>query len=512
MSKNTCNSLPPSSFRASEPQSRHPIPLPLSNSALRFGTVNIGCGFLRKLPTLLRRGIALSLDAIAIQEIGDPAMLRPHLHPYFLISSSGPSSHEAGVGLLIAKHLAPHCRNYLNTKHGRLVGVVLELTPNQRLLLVSAYMPSGLDHVARNDTKVAVAHSLYAEIVQWSVGMHHVIVLGDLNETLTHWDRYPHPLLHHSMSNASAPIDCLVQEGYIDVYRTLHPHARREPGFTHHVRSTARTVYSRLDYIWCKGFPSASLIRINIDLWPKLRRLSHHALLWAELLIPDSTISPNSFSLSPLPRLPNLRAASIDQRTRFVEEVHQRLNTEQSSMHSLSDSATPASLDNLATQLTSIVHQCAVRILPSIGNVPFQNKELMTLHRQRRCLTRLLHLSSTLYQASIPLHRSPEWHRLFLHCWRMYGLRWKADPYATACLDKYHIWIAETKRLLSRTRQFVRKLTRRLGREGSSTNILHSQAATVHRMLQNDAIPSQLYSVVKETGDLTASASDMQER
>ena len=92
----------------------------------------------------------------------------------------------------------------------------------------------------------------------------------------------------------------------------------------------------------------------------------------------------------------------------------------------------------------------------------------------------------------------------------MYGLRWKAVPYATACPDEYHIWIDETKRLLSRTRQFIRKVARRLGREGASTNLLHNQAATVHRMLQDDAIPSQLYSVVKETGDLTASASDMQ--
>jgi len=111
--------------------------------ALRLGTLNVGCGFLRKLPTLLRRAIALSLDVIAVQEIGDPAMIRPHIKPYFIVTSPGPSMHEAGVGLLLSHHLAPHCHSYLRSKSGRLVGAILDIAPQQRLLIISAYMPSG---------------------------------------------------------------------------------------------------------------------------------------------------------------------------------------------------------------------------------------------------------------------------------------------------------------------------------------------------------------------------------
>jgi hypothetical protein len=137
-----------------------------SHLALRLGTVNIGCGFLRKLPILLRRAIALSLNVIAVQEIGDPALMRPHTKPYFIVTSPGPSMHEAGVGLLLSHHLAPHCRSYLRSKSGRLVGAIIEIAPHQRLLIISAYMPSGLDHATQNDPKMSLARQLYCKRVE----------------------------------------------------------------------------------------------------------------------------------------------------------------------------------------------------------------------------------------------------------------------------------------------------------------------------------------------------------
>ena len=71
-----------------------PLPLPLALSPprpsftfacshARLGTFNVGLGFERKLPRILTRCSQLMLDAVALQEIGDPALLSTHFPPYF---------------------------------------------------------------------------------------------------------------------------------------------------------------------------------------------------------------------------------------------------------------------------------------------------------------------------------------------------------------------------------------------------------------------------------------------
>ena len=68
----------------------------LACSALRVGTFNCGLGFLRKLPDIIARGVQLQLDVIAVQEIGDPAVLDSRFPPYTFIQATG-SIHQAGV-------------------------------------------------------------------------------------------------------------------------------------------------------------------------------------------------------------------------------------------------------------------------------------------------------------------------------------------------------------------------------------------------------------------------------
>ena len=52
------------------------LPPPSTHTAtMRLGTFNLGLGFMRKLPHILTRCSALSLDAVALQEIGNPALL-----------------------------------------------------------------------------------------------------------------------------------------------------------------------------------------------------------------------------------------------------------------------------------------------------------------------------------------------------------------------------------------------------------------------------------------------------
>ena len=233
-------------------------------SLLRVGTFNVGQGFLRKLAHILTQCVSLSLDIIALQEIGDPPLLHHSLPQYSLSFSTGPTSHE-GVGLLLSHTLTPFIRSYKRSSSGRLHGVVLELSKGQQTLIVSTYMPSGLDHRSPHDERTQLSHTLYKELTQWTRRMQFVIILGDLNETLTADDRCPKPLhplasRRDASSAVASPIQALIQEGFTDSYRSLYPHASKQPGFTHEIKNESRYSASRIDYIWTKGFPLSSFI------------------------------------------------------------------------------------------------------------------------------------------------------------------------------------------------------------------------------------------------------------
>jgi len=204
-------------------------------ATLRLGTLNVGLGFMHKLPRIVARCAELELDAVALQEIGDPALLSNRFPPYQLVYAAGPSHHQAGVGLLLPLRLAPSVRRYMRSQSGRLIGAVLELSKGHQLLLVSAYMPSGLDHQVPSSEQHDAARALYAELLGWTAGMQQVIVLGDLNETRTHWDRQPHSAPRSAAAAAASPLHTLQVEGFTDVFRQLHFDAALTPGFTHFI-------------------------------------------------------------------------------------------------------------------------------------------------------------------------------------------------------------------------------------------------------------------------------------
>ena len=137
-------------------------------SLLRVGTFNVGRGLLRKLTHILTQSISLSLDIVALQEIGDPALLHHSLPQYStLLSPLGPTSFE-GVGLLLSHTLTPFIRSYRRSSSGRLHAVILELTKGQQTLIASVYMPSGLDHRSPADEQTLLAHTLYRELLSWT--------------------------------------------------------------------------------------------------------------------------------------------------------------------------------------------------------------------------------------------------------------------------------------------------------------------------------------------------------
>jgi exonuclease III len=247
-----------------------------------------------------------------VQEVGDPSLLSSRFNNYFLVVAPGPSQQEGGVGLLIANYLQPCCRSYKRSPSGRLIGVVLELSKGQQTLIISAYMPTGLDRHSPHSDAALLAHELYTESMKWATGIHQVVLMGDLNETLTALDRLPAGAgtpVSTSHGAVPSPIQCLPIEGFTDAYRALYPNALHTPGFTHAYDTIARAFRSRIDYIWTRGFTAHAHMSIHID--TKLHRLhSHHHLLWMELgLTVHASCTADDVATHQL-RIPNLRSVT----------------------------------------------------------------------------------------------------------------------------------------------------------------------------------------------------------
>ena len=354
---------------------------------------------MKKLPTLLHRCSDFDLDIIAVQEIGDPALLLTRLPHYQFIYSAGPSRHEAGVGLLLSHRLLPRCRSYKQSTTSRLAAAVLEHEHGKKTLVVSAYMPAGLDHSSPTSDKVTRAHALYTEINEWSRGMHQVIVMGDLNETLTPSDRQPSTAVHSSSTSLS-PIHSLLASGFIDAYRHLHP---LTPGFTHVIDSALRPSSSRLDYVWLKGFSIASIHSAVVDKHHSLQRLSHHRLLLVTVST-HHTLHTSTHKAPSRPQLPNLRAATEADKLRFVQHLEAKLQRVEHKLCRHASAAAGGShvrenIDLLAAILTSITSRQAQAHLPLSASNPYRSRAVSELERQRAALSRLLHAVRLLLSA-----------------------------------------------------------------------------------------------------------------
>ena len=501
---------PLSSFPPSSPPS--PSPSLLSESSLRLATFNCGLGFQHKLPLLHARCVSLQLDVIAVQEIGDPALLNHRFPPYSLIKSNG-TKHQAGVGLLIAHALLPRVRHSLQSDSGRLVGVVLELHKGHQLLLVSAYMPTGLDHRPSGSDEHELARQLYAEIARWSVGMQQVVVMGDLNETLTVHDREPPPRSAPAASGLT-PISYLTQDGYTDVWRALHPSAQLTPGFTHRIDGEhARPSQSRIDYLWCKGIDRADLLRVRID--TSLRHLSHHHLLWMEMRLTHPVSAATDSSIVPPARIPDLRDLTEQQELAYAEKLQRKLEQHEHALYAAIAQADTESLSWAASHLTLLVRAVAWTRLPLTGGKPMQSQCILQLQRQRSALTRLQHCSRVLLENapagmrghSDCLTHCHQWRQRYEQCMLIHQLQWTVDPYSDS---NAHAWMDDTAQLLRLTRISIRAEQKRMLLHSSSKPQLDvNPAAAVHRMMRSDESPAQLLSVLNKNNELTSNADEL---
>lgn len=491
---------------------------------LRLGSLNIGLGFARKLPDIVDRCLALSLDVIALQEIGDPPLLRVQLSEYLLVCAAGPSQQEAGVALLLAKSLAPRCRAYKRSKTGRLVGAVLEPFKGHQLLIVSAYMPSGLDHCSAASPSTALAHELYAELLSWTNGMQQVVLLGDLNETRTPYDRFPLRRADQRPGVARRALQCLIDEGFTDAYRLQHADAQRHPGFTHRINSAvpARCTRSRIDYIWTRNVDAADHVRFHIDSCSSLRPLSHHSLICLVLQIrshgvaaaaadeDDASLHSNDASkLLPPPALIDLGRLTDDHVDKLTQSIESELSCRSDDLAALLDRGDAAALSSLASQLTDITHSSALASLPVSGSAAFRDKSVLQLQQKRRDLSRLLHISSALLSSHSSLLSCLHWRQRHRYCIRHHHMQWRADPHGHEGEQR---WVEETQQMIRDIRaSVIRERQRMKKRQPSSVPPFESRFSSLSRIIRSDALPSNIFSVVNAQGELTHSAAELKD-
>jgi hypothetical protein len=88
-----------------------------------------------------------------------------------------------------------------------------------------------------------------------------------------------------------------------------------------------------------------------------------------------------------------------------------------------------------------------------------------------------------------------------------HGLRWAIDAYYDGDAAG---WINETRQHINRTRSTIAKEKHRLKKARASSFDVNP-AAMIHRMLQSDALPSQLHAVIDSNGELTCNAEELED-
>lgn len=240
----------------------------------RGGSLNIGLGFAPKIRAILQRAIELNLSFLALQEVGDPAVDASVIRSCGFDFVIAPAQ-RAGVMLLFRREMAPWFRKPLASACGRLVGAVFDVQGSQ-LVVISAYMPSGLDYASEHSESAVNARKLYDSILHWCDSADQAVVLGDLNETISDLDRLHNPpgVRHFRF------ISSLIDSAFVDAFRELHS----TPGFTSRTVVDVQNDYlaeSRIDYVLARGFGEAPVRAAAVDETLKVSRsTAWYGLIW----------------------------------------------------------------------------------------------------------------------------------------------------------------------------------------------------------------------------------------
>jgi exonuclease III len=206
---------------------------------------------------------------ITLQETGACQLPNPTalLPGYTQFAASPEHSPTHGVAILLADNLAGMVRNVEVDQSGRLIILTLKISAQntaKRLMIASAYLPSGLENKGETDPDFKLADSIHRAIREAANRHDAAIVGGDFNETRTPRDRAGPAGAHQNR--------CIGETTQIltDVYRVCN---RTSRGYTNTPSNGGAR--ARLDYILTKGIkPISSAVTKN-----NLIKSTHRPLL-----------------------------------------------------------------------------------------------------------------------------------------------------------------------------------------------------------------------------------------
>ena len=297
-------------------------------------------------------------DVICLQETGHLSVELKEL-----LVSQGFNLHEsvgrnAGVCILLRNRLAPQVRKqFVHSVDGRAAGVLLD-TGKLTILVVSAYLPTGLDSVSLDHEDALLARDIYSQIVEWSQHADLVLLGGDLNETLSLRDRCD-SLGNSTGGSGKIVRSSLLRNGFVDCFRLLHPDPQSEEDLGFTCFRAAQQTKSRIDYVLMKGRAEVSkscVIPIDNE--------SDHRPLLCEITLPCLLHSQSQ----PKPlRIPNLHKATDEIKTRMCDVFDSALDANFISELKLVDSK--EKLDQLAMRVNDLGWRAA-KVLPLTGGPP----------------------------------------------------------------------------------------------------------------------------------------------
>jgi exonuclease III len=454
---------------------------------LRVGTYNMGQGYSDKIERVLRRATHLSLDVMAITEIGDPKIDARLIRRYgfsFLVCAKK----HAGVMLVFRQSMAAHLRRPLDTgTDGRLVGGYFDLG-GKTCLLASVYVHSGVDRMAVGSDDIISVQALYARILRWSSDrlVHRALIMGDFNETCSPMDRSEN--LHGSLYRRC--ISSLLDDGFIDCFRSLHS----EPGFTCQTPVPGRLALSRIDYILAKGWGYPPSRSCAVD---DFLVLSRHQLLWSEVGGSDVLVEDNQVVR---PHLPNLRRARPAQRLAMANCMGDDIDHHSTWFSNLAVGS-PKVMDDFAEGLISIATRACGKHLPSTGGPPHRSAKAKSLRLQREHLSQI-RACAVRVRARHQSFDGAEWHSVLRGHHAAAARSW-GNP-----ATHWNQWISAADSAIREVRRLERA---ELGRMKSTRNDawIDNEKAEVHSMLRNRK-PELLSVVDPSNNKLATSPADVE--
>lgn len=462
----------------------------MSANTLRIGSWNIGQSLNTKLQLILSQAIQLDLHILALQEIGEAVGYQQQ------VSAAGYNmyvcTHKyAGVALLVQKRMCPLIREvHKREDDGRLIGIEVQMQ-KETILVMSAYIHTGIDFLADGDETMRCAQQVYDSICRWSVRGTRVILMGDMNETVSDIDRsYNCNTVQHARL-----ISQLSTSRLVDVYRVLHPHAA---GYTHFVTTAIRESRARLDYIFARGWsvPSMHYCRISAA-----HPISHHRLIHTQLEVTNSIAVVGKRVKV---QVPNLRHATMERKEALVATVEEELEHTHAWIR-MKAAGNRMDVDELTKHLSSTVYSAARNTLGMTGGHKWRHKSTDRLDRQRRSLTSLLNLAQQI-QSHIDTNLTfncRHWRVAYDKCNRMLSVQlthpkvdynqFEIDCRQAICDIRKQIKLAKVRLAASKAEDFDSNTT-----------------ATVHRMMRQDT-PTELTSIVDSAGQLVTDSTRMKQ-